>query len=105
MPIQLPNLTARLHSRFAKGRVENDLSEELQFHLQKEIEKNMAAGMTPEEARYTALRSFGGVDQVKEQCFRGTRWLFPLRPAPKPKSTAMKIEHKEPAITWFIAID
>ena len=26
------------------------------------------AGMTPEEARYAALRSFGGVDQVKEQC-------------------------------------
>ena len=48
MPIQLPHLlkslTARLHSRFAKGRVENDLSEELQFHLQNEIEKSIEDG-------------------------------------------------------------
>src|SRR5690349_20963300 len=28
----------------------------------------MKSGMTPEEARYAALRSFGGVDQSKEEC-------------------------------------
>jgi hypothetical protein len=42
--------------------MEEDLAEELQFHLQNEIEKNVKAGLTPEEARYAALRSFGGVD-------------------------------------------
>ena len=48
--------------------MEEDFSEELHFQLENEIEKNIAAGMTSEEARYAALRSFGGADQVKEAC-------------------------------------
>jgi hypothetical protein len=59
---------SRLKALLRRGRIEEDLSEELQFHLQSEIEKNLSTGMTPEAARYAALRSFGGVDQVKEQC-------------------------------------
>ena len=51
-----------------QGQIENDLSEEMQFHLQSEIKKNIASGMTAEAARYAALRSFGGVDQVRDQC-------------------------------------
>jgi hypothetical protein len=58
MPIQLPHLLkrliARFHSLFVKIRMEDDLSEELQFHLRSEILKNIAAGMNPEEARYVA---------------------------------------------------
>src|SRR5258706_7816079 len=65
----------RLKALFRRSRREDDLSEELRFHLQNEIEQNTRAGMTPEEARFAALRSFGGVDQTKEQCrdTRGTR--------------------------------
>ncbi len=58
----------RLKTLIRRSRKENDLPEELQFHSQKEIEKSIVAGMTPEEARYAALRNFGGVDQIKEQC-------------------------------------
>ena len=54
--------------------MEDGLLEELQFHLQNETKKNVAAGQTTEEARYAALRSFGGVERVKEQC-RDTRKL------------------------------
>lgn len=72
MSAQLPSLLKKLVSRFqcllSKGKLERDLDEELQFHLQNEIEKSIRAGMTLEEARYAALRSFGGVEQVKEQC-------------------------------------
>jgi predicted permease len=66
---------SHLKTLFRRGRLKDDVSEELQFHLQNQIEKNIAAGMTPEEARYAALRSFGGVDQIKEQC----RDVRPLR--------------------------
>jgi len=59
---------SRLKALFSEGRREDDLAEELRFHLEKEIEKNLRAGMAPEEARYGALRSFGGVGQVTEQC-------------------------------------
>jgi predicted permease len=66
--MSVASLISYVKSLFRRGRTENDLSEELQFHLQNEIEKNIRADMSPKEARYAALRSFGGVDQVQEQC-------------------------------------
>jgi putative ABC transport system permease protein len=61
-------LPLRLRSLFRKNRVENDLNDELRFHLEKLIEENVAKGMSAEEARYAALREFGGMEQVKEEC-------------------------------------
>ncbi len=58
----------RLQALFRKDRVEQELDDELRFHVEKQIEENVAAGMTPEQARTAALRSFGGVEQVKEEC-------------------------------------
>jgi len=62
----------RLRSLFRKDKAELDLSEELQFHLQNQIDEYVAQGMNPQEARHAALRSLGGVEQVKEDC-RDTR--------------------------------
>src|SRR3954469_21233258 len=45
---------------------DNDATDELQFHLEKEIEKNIGAGMSPEEARRQALIAFGGIQQTRE---------------------------------------
>ena len=58
----------RLRTHFRKQELDQELSEELAFHIQKETEENIAAGMSAEESRYAALRKFGGVDQVKEEC-------------------------------------
>ena len=58
----------RLRGLFRKEQLDQQLSAELGFHLEKQIEQNIAAGMTPEEARYAALRRFGGIEQVKEEC-------------------------------------
>ncbi|HET9177653.1 MAG TPA: ABC transporter permease [Terriglobia bacterium] len=61
-------LPLRLRSLFRKKRVEDDLSAELRFHLDRLIEANAAKGMSVEEARYAALREFGGIEQMKEEC-------------------------------------
>ena len=61
-------LPLRLRSLFRKNEAELDLSEELQFHLQNQIDEHVAQGMDPQEARHAAFRSLGGVEQVKEQC-------------------------------------
>ena len=61
-------LPLRLRSLFRKDSVEHELNEELRFHLEKLIEEKVARGMTPEEARYAALRELGGVEQIKEEC-------------------------------------
>jgi macrolide transport system ATP-binding/permease protein len=58
----------RLRSLFQRDRAELDLAEELQFHLQNQIDEDIAQGMSPQEARHAAFRSLGGVEQVKEQC-------------------------------------
>src|SRR5918993_2993924 len=62
------NLLRGLRALGAKGRAEQELDDELSFHLDKEIEENVRRGMSPEEARRAALRSFGGVERVKEEC-------------------------------------
>ena len=53
------------------------MSEEMRVHLEMATEANVAAGMSPAEARYAARREFGGVEQVKEayRDERGLRWL------------------------------
>src|SRR5215213_4390 len=73
-------LLRRLRALFWTERVEQELDEELRFHLERETDENILRGMTPEEARLAALRSFGGVEQMKEMCrdTRGTRWLSDL---------------------------
>jgi hypothetical protein len=58
----------RLRALFRKEELNQELSDELRFHLEKQIDQNLAAGMSAEEARYAALRRFGGVEQVKEEC-------------------------------------
>src|SRR6185503_5323293 len=68
-------LKRRLRALFRRAELEHELDAEVRFHLEKEIEQNVARGMNAEEARLTALRSFGGVDQVKEESrdVRGVR--------------------------------
>jgi predicted permease len=63
----LNKLRLRLRALFFKPRMEDELQTELQFHLERESEENIARGMTPEEAHYAAMRSFGGVERVKEE--------------------------------------
>ena len=58
----------RLRSLFRRARVEQELDEELRYHLERQTEENIAKGMTPDEARYAALRAMGGVERRKEEC-------------------------------------
>jgi macrolide transport system ATP-binding/permease protein len=61
-------LPLRLRSVLRNRRVEQELNEELRFHLERLIEENVARRMTPEEARYAARRELGGLEQIKEEC-------------------------------------
>src|SRR6185503_12935276 len=57
---------SRLRGLFLKRKLEDELADEIQSHLEMQIEEHVRQGMSPAEARYVALRKFGGVDQVKE---------------------------------------
>ena len=51
-----------------RGRVEPDLDAEMHDHLQQEIESNIRAGMSREEARFAAHRLLGSISLYKEEC-------------------------------------
>lgn len=54
-----------------------EVDEELQFHIERQIEANVAAGMPPEEARRQALIAFGGVEGAREACSEARPgWFF-----------------------------
>ena len=60
-------VTAWLRSVFLRGRREADLGEELRFHIDREIDRLVAAGVAPHQARLQARRTFGSVEAVKEE--------------------------------------
>jgi predicted permease len=62
------SLTTRLRSLFHPNRVDQEMKEELREHLEQQIEDNLARGMSPEEARYSAMRALGGIAQIEQQC-------------------------------------
>lgn len=60
-----------------RNQMEEQLDKELRFHLDQQTADLIAQGYDPEEARRQARLTFGGPEQVKEDCrdARGTRWL------------------------------
>src|SRR5262245_32380019 len=66
---------ARLRAILRARRVENDLDDELAFHVAMQARANAQRGMTEGEARRRARLELGGVEQVKERA----RDLRPLR--------------------------
>jgi putative ABC transport system permease protein len=54
----------------------SEFDEELQFHLEREMETHVARGRSPDEARRAALRDFGGVTQAREQVREVRAWGF-----------------------------
>src|SRR5205807_10224389 len=53
---------------FRRKQLDLELEDELRDHLEQQIKENVAAGMSPEEARYSALRALGGMTQIEQQC-------------------------------------
>jgi putative ABC transport system permease protein len=69
-------LFSKLSGLFRKGRLEQQLDEDVRAHLEMLTEENLRRGMNPEEARYAALRQFGNVSSMKEECRE--RWSIRL---------------------------
>ena len=58
----------RLRSLFSRADVEQELDEELRYHLERQVEENIAVGMSREDARRAAMQSIHGFEQRKEEC-------------------------------------
>ncbi len=62
----LRDLATRVTGTIRRRTVEQRLAEEIRFHVEMQMEKNVRLGMTPDDARREAMVSFGGNEQWKE---------------------------------------
>jgi predicted permease len=59
---------------FRRGSESARLNDELQFHLEQQVKENIAGGLTPDEARYRALRTFGNPTALSDQARSTWSW-------------------------------
>ncbi len=58
----------RLRSFLHPNQLDEEMKEELREHLEQQITENIAKGLSPEEARRSAVRTMGGIPQIEQQC-------------------------------------
>ena len=93
----------RLRSILRGRRVERELDEELQFHLEHKIEEGIAQGLSPDEARYAALRAMDGLEQRKEE-MRRMRRIHWLTDFVADVQYAIRSLRRTPGLTAFVVI-
>jgi predicted permease len=62
------DIKLRLRALFSRHRMEQDLGDELEFHREMQVRKNLAAGMSEAEARRKARIAFGAEARFEEEC-------------------------------------
>jgi macrolide transport system ATP-binding/permease protein len=62
------DLLFRFRSLFRRSALENEINDELQFHIERQVDKLVRAGLTLDEATREAGLQFGGLSQIKEGC-------------------------------------
>ena len=70
----LARLRMRIEMMFRRSRAAGRLDEELRFHLEQQIAENIAAGMSPADARHAALREFGNPTALRDQARETWSW-------------------------------
>ena len=88
----------RLRLLFRRHRVEQDLDEELQYHLEQKIEEFRARGWTPEESRRAALRAMDGLTRHKEAC-REARGVDAIENTVRDLRYSLRVIAKSPGFT------
>lgn len=62
----LSDIRYRVRALFSRAEVEQELDDELRFHIEREAEKYERQGMSHDDALRRARLEFGGVEQMKE---------------------------------------
>ncbi len=96
-------LIARFLSLFRKRRQEHEMEQELRSHLELLAEENVRRGMSPSEARYAALRSFGNVERTKQE-YRDQRGLPSLESFWQDLRYTVRGLHRNPGFATVVIV-
>jgi predicted permease len=99
----LNDLRFRIRALFRRKAMETELDQELRFHFEREVERRKNAGMTQAEATPHARLSFGGHQQIKEDC-REARGISLLEASLQDIRFALRAYHKSPGFFLVAAI-
>src|SRR5438477_1162327 len=88
---------------FRKRALDTQLDSEVRFHVEELISENVAAGMTPDQARRKALLEFGGREQVKEE-LRDVHRLPVLETAASNFRSAFRFIRKSPTFSITVVL-
>jgi predicted permease len=61
-------LRLRLRTLLKRRRLDRELDEELQYHLDRQTQQNLDTGIPPEQARQAAIHALGRAARIQEQC-------------------------------------
>jgi len=92
----------RLSALVGSRQMDREIEDEITSHLAEATEEYVQQGLSPEEARWAAQRSFGGVTQTKE-VYRQVRSFMWLAELPRDVRYALRTLRKSPAFTTTAA--
>ena len=93
----------RVRSSFRRRSLDERLTEEIKAHLDMATSENVARGMSPDEARTAALRSFGGVLKTRE-AYRDTAGWPGLEALWQDVRYAARTYRRTPAFAFIVIL-
>jgi predicted permease len=97
------DLFIRLRALFRRSALENELDQELQFHIEHQVEKHVRSGLTREEALRRTRLEFGGLGRVKEDC-RESRGITFIETMAQDIRYALRQLRRTPAFTITVLL-